>query len=154
MTTESDIVEVLRRAATLHAGDRDFAASMERQAADEIERLRASYESTGAALGRSYIHIGKLWSAIEEHHHQKADDRCIEDDDKLYAAAGLPPCDRRVGDKTAMLANCQRFIENRCQGGGWKPYAELEVENARLRAKVDELQATVDQWGIYCARLA
>ena len=68
----------------------------------------------------------RLKAAITEHHAQKADDRCIEDDDKLYAAAGLPPCDRRVGDKAAMLKNCERFIERRCQGGGWPTYAQLE----------------------------
>ena len=33
----------------------------------------------------------QLRAAIAEHHAQKADDRCIEDDDRLYAAAGLPP---------------------------------------------------------------
>src|SRR5262245_742707 len=43
----------------------------------------------------------RLHDAIAAHHAQKADDRCIEDDDRLYAAAGLPPCDRRVGDKLA-----------------------------------------------------
>lgn len=70
--------------------------------------------------------LESLYAAIYEHHSQKADDRCIEDDDRLYAAAGLPPCDRRVGDKAAMIVNCARFIENRCQGGGWATYAELE----------------------------
>lgn len=70
--------------------------------------------------------LARLRAAIAEHHAQKADDRCIEDDDRLYAAAGLPPCDRRVGDKAAMLANCARFIERRCEGGGWPTYVEVE----------------------------
>lgn len=78
----------------------------------------------------------RLYNAIAEHHRQKADDRCIEDDDRLYAAAGLPPCDRRVGDKTAMLINCARFIEKRCEGGGWPTYAELEAENKQLREEL------------------
>lgn len=68
----------------------------------------------------------KLWDAIVAHHAQKADDRCIEDDDKLYAAAGLPPCDRRVGSKAEMLRNCERFLDNRCQEGGWPTYVTLE----------------------------
>jgi len=75
----------------------------------------------------------RLQEAIAEHHRQKADDRCREDDDKLYAAAGLPPVDRRVGDKAAMLANCARFIERRCEGGGWPSYAELEKQIADYR---------------------
>lgn len=70
--------------------------------------------------------IRQLLNAIKEHWEQKADDRCIEDDDKLYKAAGLPPCDRHVGDKTAMLVNCARFIEKRCEGGKWPSYVELE----------------------------
>ncbi len=75
--------------------------------------------------------VNKLREAIETHHAQKADDRCIEDDDRLYAAAGLPPCDRRVGDKAEMLKNCKRFIDQRCEGGGWPSYAELEAELKR-----------------------
>lgn len=81
----------------------------------------------------------RLRTAIAEHHAQRADDRCIADDDRLYAAAGLPPCDRRVGDKEAMLENCKRFIERRCEGGGpWKSYAELEAENEQLRCQLPE----------------
>lgn len=68
----------------------------------------------------------QLLAAIKEHHSQKADDRCIEDDYKLYAAAGLPPHDPHVGDKAAMMKNCVRFIENRCKSGKWPSYAELE----------------------------
>ena len=78
----------------------------------------------------------RLRDAIAAHHAQKADDRCVEDDDQLYAAAGLPPCDRRVGDKAAMLENCKRFIERRCEAGGWPSYAELEAEVIALRAQV------------------
>ncbi len=74
-----------------------------------------------------------LRAAVKAHHDQKADDRCVEDDDKLHAAAGLPPCDRRVGSKEEMLANCARFIERRCEGGGWPSYRELENEIERLR---------------------
>lgn len=76
----------------------------------------------------------KLRAAIREHHAQKADDRCIEDDDKLYAAAGLPPCDRRVGDKFEMVKNYIRFVERRCEGGGWPTYAELEKRLVELEA--------------------
>lgn len=75
-----------------------------------------------------------LLEAVREHWSQRADDRCWEDDDRLYAAAGLPPVDRRVGDKAAMLENCQRYIDRRCEGGGWPTYRELEAELARLRA--------------------
>lgn len=68
-----------------------------------------------------------LEQAIDKHRRQRADDRCIEDDDHLYAALGDGvKCDRRVGDKGAMLLNCARFIERRSQNGGWNTYAELE----------------------------
>lgn len=75
----------------------------------------------------------RLLDAIRKHHSQKADDRCVFDDDELYAAAGLPPVDRRVGDKFAMAQNCLRFIERRCEGGHWPSYVELERELERLR---------------------
>lgn len=79
-----------------------------------------------------------LRQAIINHRAQKADDRCIEDDDRLYAALGDGiKCDRRVGDKDAMLQNCARFIENRCQGGGWPSYAQLEAV-VRAAIKLDE----------------
>ena len=70
--------------------------------------------------------VEELETAIRTHRNQKADDRCIEDDDRLYEALhdGIK-CDRRVGDQCAMLENCKRFIENRTEGGGWPTYQEL-----------------------------
>jgi hypothetical protein len=86
------------------------------------------------------IVIRRLRDAIAKHHAQKADDRCQFDDDELYTAAGLPHVDRRVGDKFAMLANCAKFIENRCEAGGpWKSYAEMEAQVQRLRVEIEQL---------------
>lgn len=82
-----------------------------------------------------------LKKAIERHYNQKADDRCWMDDDELYAAANLPPVDRAVGDKGAMLANCRRFIDNRCDGGKWKSYAELEDEIVALKNSLVNAEA-------------
>jgi hypothetical protein len=119
----------------------------------ERDRLRAEHEAQRAAWSAHWQGLLKaregdlraaneravaLHAAIAEHHGQKADDRCIEDDDRLYAAAGLPPCDRRVGGKEEMLENCRRFIQNRCQGGGWPSYRQLE-EACGQAAKALEL---------------
>ncbi len=80
--------------------------------------------------------VNVLESAIREHRSQKADDRCIEDDDRLYAALGDGiKCDRRVGCKQDMLKNCARFIERRCEGGQWPSYASL-VDGIRHGAKM------------------
>jgi hypothetical protein len=68
----------------------------------------------------------KLKAAIKKHWSQKADDRCWMDDSDLYVAAGLPDGSINVGNKAAMLENCKRFIEARCQSGRWRSYAELE----------------------------
>lgn len=78
--------------------------------------------------------IKELEDAIRTHRSQKADDRCIEDDDRLYAVLqdGVT-CDRHVGDKAAMLHNCARFIQNRCEAGQWLTYAELEAELKRVK---------------------
>lgn len=86
----------------------------------EVSRLREENE--------------RLRKAIVEHRSQKADDRCIEDDDKLYAVLndGIK-CDRQVGSKEAMLKNCARFIERRCEAGKWPTYVDLEAEIEELR---------------------
>lgn len=81
----------------------------------------------------------RLYFAIHLHHDQHADDLCWQDDDALYAAAGLPPRDHRVGNKAVQLMNCVRFLERRCESGGpWRSYAELEAENARLKIELDK----------------
>ena len=84
--------------------------------------------------------IKQLENAIKEHRSQKADDRCIEDDDRLYAVLndGIK-CDRRVGNKEEMLKNCARFIERRCEGRGWLTYNELEHRVIKLRTMVERL---------------
>jgi hypothetical protein len=80
-------------------------------------------------LAASQNRTKELEDAIRKHRSQKADDRCIEDDDELYAALGDGiKCDRRVGDKMAMLENCARFIERHCEGGGWPTYQALESQ--------------------------
>jgi len=100
--------------------------------------------------GKDLIASQRMRAAVAKHHAQKADDRCILDDDELYAAFGLPPVDRRVGDKAAMLVNCQRFIERRCEAGGWPTYAELEATVAGLTAERDAarsaLQMVSERW--------
>ena len=93
---------------------------------DEIERLRA---------------------AIKIHRDQKADDRCWEDDCRLYAATNLLPADNRVGDKEAMLANCKRFIDRRCEGGKWPSYAELEAQNTDLLRVCKKMQGWLSAGG-------
>lgn len=86
-----------------------------------------------------------LENAIKTHRSQKADDRCIEDDDRLYEALGDGiKCDRRVGDKAAMLRNCERFIDNRCQGGGWPNYAQLEAEIGQAHHALDLMEIPRD----------
>lgn len=77
--------------------------------------------------------VRRMKAAVVKHHSQKADDRCWLDDDELYAAFGLPPADFAVGDKKAMLSNCERFLDKRCTGGTWPTYAELEqtIENLK-----------------------
>ena len=120
------------------------------------------------------IELCRLRDAINTHRCQKANDRCIEDDDRLYEALGDGvKCDRRIGCPEAMLENCRRFIQQRCEDGGpWKAYAELEAEieqwkrrhhvaeeavaemsNAEVRMRlVDEWTSCV-YWQARCERL-
>jgi hypothetical protein len=70
---------------------------------------------------------------------------------ELYELAGIrvDPERFKVGDRAAMLKNCERYVEHRCRDGGpWKSYAELERElaaakNASTPAE-DELEVTLD----------
>lgn len=115
------------------------------------ETAETEVKEREAELGRTYdlisrwskssnqfeADVERLKETIRKHRSQKADDRCVEDDDELYAVLGDGiKCDRRVGDKAAMLRNCERFISNRCEGGGWKSYAELEAENEHLKEAI------------------
>lgn len=73
------------------------------------------------------LRVKTLEDAIRTHRSQKADDRCIEDDDRLYETLGDGiKCDRKVGSQCEMLKNCERFIKNRTEEGEWLTYAELE----------------------------
>lgn len=103
-----------------------------------------------AAVKKLKDRITALENAIKEHRDQKADDRCIEDDDRLYEALGDGiKCDRRVGDKAAMLRNCERFIDNRCESGGWASYAELE-EALKPFARMDREDCDLNE--VVCVR--
>lgn len=82
--------------------------------------------------------VRRLRDGIIEHASQKADDLCIEDDEKLHALVGMKR-DTRVGDKEAMLRNCARFIEKRCTGGGWPTYAQLEFVLKATRLDVGRI---------------
>jgi len=91
--------------------------------ADYVAALRNAAPLLIAAAEREQ----GLRAVICDIHSQHADDLCWLDIDKIFAAAGLAVPDRRVGDKTAMLANCARFLDSMCHNGKWKSYAELEA---------------------------
>lgn len=107
-----------------------------------MSNFNTAAANSAEALAREVL---RLRDAITEHRAQKADDRCIEDDDRLYAALGDGiKCDRRVGDKAAMLRNCERFIERRCEAGGWPTYAELEAKLAAAEKIVEVAEEVMD----------
>lgn len=101
----------------------------------EIDRLRAEGDRLADCLlgferraKEAEDRADRLAEAIRAHRDQRGDDRCWEDDLALYRHVGDDRiADNRVGDKESMLANCRRFVENRCAGGGWPSYAELEA---------------------------
>lgn len=95
-------------------------------------------------MSKEFIDTLALLETIRDVHSQHADDLCFMDIDRIFAAAGLPVPDRSVGDKKAMLKNCERFIRVMCQGGRWRSYAELEAEVARLTAALHAARAHPD----------
>jgi hypothetical protein len=87
----------------------------------------------------------RLRAAIINHRSQKADDRCWMDDEELYKVLGdCIEADFGVGDKAAMLKNCERFLEQRCVGGNWPSYAELERRLAQALAEKAYLENAVN----------
>lgn len=105
---------------------------------NKIMALAAQAETQLGRALKAEADNSVLRSAIRRHRDQKADDRCIEDDDALYEVLGDGiRCDRRVGNKEEMLANCKRFIERRCEGGHWPAYQELELRIATLERRVN-----------------
>lgn len=114
------------------------------EALDRIRILEDRYEDVCSLLANRNARITTLESAIAWHRGQRADDRCIEDDDRLYEALGDGiKCDRRVGCQLAMAANCIRFIRNRTEGGGWPSYAELEALLAVRDAVIRDLSERI-----------
>ncbi len=93
-----------------------------------------------------YAEHKRLRDAIIAHRSQRADDRCVEDDDRLYEVLGDGiKCDRRVGCQLDMIGNCVRFVKNRTEEGGpWVSYAELEAANAELMEQNTELQSRLN----------
>jgi hypothetical protein len=104
---------------------------------NEAEQLRQ--RATDAEAERD-----KLLTAIKSVHAEHADDLCWmpADVNRIFAAAGLPPQDLRVGDTEAMRRNCDRYIACLQSGGPWKSYAELEAERDKLR----EALVALDHW--------
>lgn len=98
-------------------------------------------------IGWTEASLEKLIDVIREVHSQHADDLCWmpADVNRIFAAAGLPPQDLRVGDTEAMLANCQRYVACLQKGGSWKSYAELEAENARLRKALESYRDVLNE---------
>lgn len=70
-----------------------------------------------------------LLDVIKGVHRQHADDLCWmpADVNRIFEAAGLPKQDLRVGDRAAMLRNCERYVACLEEGGPWKSYQELEL---------------------------
>jgi hypothetical protein len=72
-----------------------------------------------------YCRIRQLELAIKLVCSQKADDKCWMDLKPLAEMVGVK-LDMHVGDKAAMLENCNRYVNNVCIAGGpWPTYSEL-----------------------------
>ena len=104
--------------------------------AERAARLAAEAERCLQQVKR-----GKLLEAILLVHSQHADDLCWlpADVNPIFAAAGLPLQDLHVGDKNAMLQNCERYIDCLQSGGPWVSYAELEAQRDEARRVAMEL---------------
>lgn len=78
--------------------------------------------------------VAELEAAIRNHRDQRGDDRCWLDDDALYAVLpeGKGEADTRLHCPEEMLANCQRYIASRQEGG--VPYVSPQRQIDTLQA--------------------
>jgi hypothetical protein len=84
--------------------------------------------------------VERLQAGIREHRDQRGDDRCWEDDARLYAVLGEGDgeADSALPPKAEFLKSCERFYEQRqcpATAGQRKgmTIAQLEAEVERLR---------------------
>lgn len=93
----------------------------------------------------------KAEAAIRKHRDQRGGDRCWMDDADLYRVLpdspnGPLPQVFEVGDKAAMLKECEHYIQRRCfEGGTWKSNAEWEAEAAALRNGIEKIYRQISQ---------
>lgn len=123
--------------------DEDREADVHRHRCDSLGHASGQAGLWGELCAVTNTHEALL-AVIRDVHSQHADDLCWMDIDRIFAAAGLPVPDRRVGGKAAMLKNCERFIDGLCQGGGWKSYRELEAQVADLESQLATAQTDRD----------
>lgn len=114
-----------------------------RRMCSDMTSLGLDYEWAARLMLSEVERLRRLELAVREAHSQVADDRCWMDVSAVYAAAGLPPPDRRVGDKFEMIKNCVRFVEAHCEGGGWASYQELRQRHAALAEAVRDVHRVV-----------
>lgn len=92
-------------------------------------------QSAKAALAE----IERLKAAIREHRDQRGDDRCWQDDAKLYSALGTEGARAETGlpPKAEFLESCSRYWERRQSPYDDRPncmtIAQLEAEVERLK---------------------
>jgi hypothetical protein len=106
---------------------------------------RDEREAVRAALAT----LDRWMAAIVAHHAPTGDNLCMEDDNHLYAAFGLPPRDPWCPPEDQMFESCRRFVRRRCRPHdpalplppGMMTIAELEAEVGRLARERDALIA-------------
>lgn len=89
-------------------------------------------------------HIAALEDAIREHRDQKADDRCWEDDLKLYGVLpeGVADADLRLPPKEEFLGRCALYeAHRRC--GTSKPWRSVVSLEAQLAAQAQPSEQVV-----------
>lgn len=105
------------------------------------------------ALTQERARVRLLEQGIREHRNQKGDDRCWEDDLKLYQLLpeGVGEADLRLQCPEVMLANCQRYIAHRHNPdlpyvSPQKKLAEVEDYMLHLKGVMDEVARIAHDW--------
>lgn len=99
----------------------------------DVPVLQSRYDALKKRAAEANDEVDRLRAAIRNHRDQRGDDKCWEDDERLYAILpeGFTPPAR---DSAVELANCERYIA--CRHNPATEYVSPEREIERLRTNL------------------
>jgi glutamate-1-semialdehyde aminotransferase len=141
--------EIAKTQGTFDAS-RDKILGLAQAATDNTSLLLTLIAQLLEELAALRAEVDRLASAIRDHRDQRGDDRCFEDDQKLYGVLGepIPANVTALPPRCDFLESCSRYHEQRQNPADVYPpdkmtIAQLEAEVDRLNVEVQRLESII-----------